>query len=251
MLSSGSWEKVIHEKRLKQKSRDTVPLKIFHCETRQGQVVKRLDLCPSCIFLYTNRGTTFFGTGSLAVYNFLFSSAVLISWSASICLKGQCHKIFNSWFFFHESVSPSTWVYHYGPFKFFENSRLKVHHRWQTEKIFNQKNFIYLVWTHLGSRVNICIHFCLQVHFKVSATWYCSHFLPPVSLKPVTNLPPVSTTLAKMVAKFAAGVIYIGGKFAVGVVDTGGAPWEYLREFSKKFEAALMEYSGAGGKLIY
>jgi hypothetical protein len=61
----------------------------------------------------------------------------------------------------------------------------------------------------------------------------------------------VSTTLAKMVAKFAAGVIYIGGKFAVGVVDTGGAPWEYLREFSKKFEAALMEYSGAGGKLIY
>jgi hypothetical protein len=30
--------------------------------------------------------------------------------------------------------------------------------------------------------------------------------LPPVSLKPVTNLPPVSTTLAKLVAKFAAGV---------------------------------------------
>jgi hypothetical protein len=45
--------------------------------------------------------------------------------------------------------------------------------------------------------------------------------LPPVSLTPVANLPPVSTTLAKMVAKFAAGV---GGKFATGVVDTGGAP---------------------------
>ncbi len=26
---------------------------------------------------------------------------------------------------------------------------------------------------------------------------------------------------------------------------------EYLREFSKKFETVLMEYSGAGGKLIY
>ena len=26
---------------------------------------------------------------------------------------------------------------------------------------------------------------------------------------------------------------------------------EYLREFSKKFETVLMEYSGAGGKLMY
>jgi hypothetical protein len=35
---------------------------------------------------------------------------------------------------------------------------------------------------------------------------------------------PVSTTLAKLVAKFAAGVIDTGGKFATGVIDTGGAP---------------------------
>jgi hypothetical protein len=34
-----------------------------------------------------------------------------------------------------------------------------------------------------------------------------------VSLTPVANLPPVSTTLVKLEAKFAAGV-----------VDTGGAP---------------------------
>jgi hypothetical protein len=26
---------------------------------------------------------------------------------------------------------------------------------------------------------------------------------------------------------------------------------EYLREFSKKFETVLMDYSGAGGKLIH
>jgi hypothetical protein len=56
-----------------------------------------------------------------------------------------------------------------------------------------------------------------------------------VSLTPVVNLPPVSTTLAKLVAKFAAcvvvtgvnfaaGVVDTGGKFAAGVVDTGGAP---------------------------
>jgi hypothetical protein len=47
--------------------------------------------------------------------------------------------------------------------------------------------------------------------------------------------PPVSTTLVKLVAKFAAGVVDTGGKFAaggvdtgskfaIGVVDTGGAP---------------------------
>jgi hypothetical protein len=33
---------------------------------------------------------------------------------------------------------------------------------------------------------------------------------------------PVSTTLLKLVAKFAAGVVDTGGKFATGVVDTGG-----------------------------
>jgi hypothetical protein len=43
-------------------------------------------------------------------------------------------------------------------------------------------------------------------------------------LTPVANLPPVSTTQAELVAKFAAGVIDTGGKFATGVVDTGGAP---------------------------
>jgi hypothetical protein len=38
-------------------------------------------------------------------------------------------------------------------------------------------------------------------------------FVHPVSLTLVANLPPVSTTLSKLVAKFATGV-----------VDTGGAP---------------------------
>jgi hypothetical protein len=34
----------------------------------------------------------------------------------------------------------------------------------------------------------------------------------------------LSTTLARIVAKFAAGVIDSDGKFATGDVDTGGAP---------------------------
>jgi hypothetical protein len=62
--------------------------------------------------------------------------------------------------------------------------------------------------------------------------------LLPVSLTPVANLPLVSTMLAKMVEKCATDVI-----------DTGGAP--LLANISaKKFETVLMEYSGAGGKLI-
>ncbi len=115
-------------------------------------------------------------------------------------------------------------------------------------KTVKQKNFNNFVWTPLGSRVNIFINFCLQVHFKLSAAWYCCHYLPPVSttpaanlppasLTPVANLPPVSTTLAKMVEKFATGVADTGGKFATGVVDTGGAPW--LANISANFRKNL------------
>jgi hypothetical protein len=64
--------------------------------------------------------------------------------------------------------------------------------------------------------------------------------LPSASLTPAANLPPVSTTQGELVAKFAAGV-----------VDTSGAPCEYLREFSKKFEMILMLLSGAWGKVIH
>ncbi len=42
-----------------------------------------------------------------------------------------------------------------------------------------------------------------------------------MSATPVANLPPVSTTLLKLVAKFAAGVVDTGRKFATGFVDTG------------------------------
>jgi hypothetical protein len=38
---------------------------------------------------------------------------------------------------------------------------------------------------------------------------------------------------------------------ATGVVDWQTLNCEYLREFSKKFETVLKEYSGAGGKLIH
>ncbi len=99
---------------------------------------------------------------------------------------------------------PGTWVYHYGHFKFFLKIRGDIRGsrcttgvddtggKWTN--IFNQKVFNHFVLTPLDSRVNIYINFCLQVHFKVSAAWYCYHYLPPVTITPVANLPPVSLT---------------------------------------------------------
>jgi hypothetical protein len=43
-------------------------------------------------------------------------------------------------------------------------------------------------------------------------------------LKRFKNLPPVSTTPAVLVAKFASSVVDTSGKFASGFVDTGGEP---------------------------
>ncbi len=116
-------------------------------------------------------------------------------------LKGQCHEIFCFWFLSWISFpQASDYTIRAVP-NFFENSRrysqLKVCHRcqwhqWQMEKIFNQKNFNNFIWSPLGSRGNIYINFCLQVHFQVSAAWYYSNYLSPVSMTPVANLPPVS-----------------------------------------------------------
>ncbi len=151
-------------------------------------------------------------------------SDIMLGW---VRLKGQCHEIFCRWFFLWVSFPPTPECPIRTASNFFENSRrysqLKVDHRcrwhrWQMKKIFNQKNFNNFVGTPFDSRLNIYINFCLQVHFEVSAAWYCSHCLPPVSKTPVANfppasltlvanLPPVSTTLVKLVAKFAAGVV--------------------------------------------
>ncbi len=107
------------------------------------------------------------------------------------------------------------------------------------------------------------------------------HYLPPVSLTSVANLPPgwqIATGVVDTGGKFAAVVVDTGGKFATGIKNTsqtGGkicrrCSWhrwqicrrcrwyrwctftcEYLREFSKTSKTVLMGYSGAGGKLIH
>ncbi len=67
------------------------------------------------------------------------------------------------------------------------------------------------------------ITFCLQVQFKMSAARYCTHYLPPVSLTPVANLPPVSLTPVENLPPVSTTLAKLVEKFAAGVVDTGGA----------------------------
>jgi hypothetical protein len=82
----------------------------------------------------------------------------------NICinLKGQCHEIFDFWFISWISFPQAPEYNIRVVSNFFENSRrysqLKVchrcqRHRWQMQKIFNQKSFNFLVWTPLGSIV--------------------------------------------------------------------------------------------------
>jgi hypothetical protein len=58
-------------------------------------------------------------------------------------------------------------------------------------------------------------------------------------------LPPVSTTLAKLVAKFAAGVIDTGGKYAACVVDTGGNFADVVVDIGGKFATGVVDNGGA------
>ncbi len=61
--------------------------------------------------------------------------------------------------------------------------------------------------------------------------------------------------------KYVAGVVDTDGKFASGVIDTGinfllvslirVVHLDLRYKFLKKLETVLMEYSGAGGKLIH
>jgi hypothetical protein len=60
---------------------------------------------------------------------------------------------------------------------------------------------------------------------------------------------PVSTTQAKLVANFAAGVVDTGGKFATGVVDTSGAPLltNISANFRKNSKRSEWDTQGLGG----
>ncbi len=48
-------------------------------------------------------------------------------------------------------------------------------------------------------------------------------------------MPPVLTTLTKLVAKFSAGVVDNSGKYAACVVDTGGSFADVVVDIGGKF----------------
>jgi len=72
---------------------------------------------------------------------------------------------------------------------FFENSRRYSQLNVKKSSI---RKILIILFCHLWVVEETYINFCLQVHFQVSADWYCSHYLPPVSRIPVANLPLVS-----------------------------------------------------------
>jgi hypothetical protein len=73
------------------------------------------------------------------------------------------------------------------------------------KKNFNQQRFNFILE-----------HLCV-VEFSFKFTLRCQK----ADIDPIIFLPPVSTTPAATVAKFATGVVDTGGKFATTVVDTG------------------------------
>ncbi len=159
------------------------------------------------------------GIDYASIYRYYTASVFRIFWK--IMLKGQCHEIFDfrffSWFSFPQAPEYTVRAILNFP-KICDDVRSQgaplVSLTLVTmEKFFNQENVNYFVWTPLGSRVNKYINFCLEVHFKVSAAWYCPHYLPPVSTTPV--LPYQWQNLHRC------------------VVDTSGAPW--LANISSNF----------------
>ncbi len=140
-------------------------------------------------------------------------------YSAFCLLKGTVSRDFRLLFFSWISFPQASEYFLAAISNFFENSRrysrLKVHHRcqrhrWQMEKIF--KHLL-----PLGSRINIYVNWCLQVHFNYGGDkgncWQICHRCR-WHLWCTLNC-------------------------------------EYLREFSKKFEMILVLLSGDWGKLIH
>ncbi len=88
----------------------------------------------------------------------------------------------------------------------------------------------------------------MKVKFKGTVSRdFCFRFIHESSSpKPQKNI-RVIWIFSKFASQGATSSINdSGGKFATGVTFS----CEYLREFSKKFETALVGYSGAGGQLI-
>jgi hypothetical protein len=73
-----------------------------------------------------------------------------------------------------------------------------------------------------------------------------------VSLTPVANLQLVSTTLAVQLEKFTTGFVDTGGNLPpVTMIPVVHLELRISPRIFKKIQMVLMEYSGAGGKLLH
>ncbi len=149
-------------------------------------------------------------------------------------LKGQCHEIFNFWFFSWISFPQAPEYTIKFVSNFFENSwiyeQLKVHHRcrchrWLMEEIFNHKSFKYFIWTPLGSTVELTYRYIFAFKFTLR-----SH-QPDI-------VPIICRRCRWFWRQIATGVVDSGGKFAAGTIDTG-----------VKFATGINNTSETGGKI--
>ncbi len=120
--------------------------------------------------------------------------------------------------FFHESVSPKPANWHR-----YQRHRRQICHRWQTMRLISGWGYLTVnlkakIYIYVNSTIQRCSDKIIKI-FLIEDFFH----LPPVSATPVANTATRWSTLS----------------------------CEYLRNFWKKFEMVLMEYSGAGGKLIH
>ena len=161
-------------------------------------------------------------------------------------LKGQCHEIFDFWFFSWISF-PQASEYTITAISNFLKIRGDIRgSRYTIEKIFKQKNFNNFVWAPLGSRVNINIHFCLQVHFRRQICrryrwhrWQICHRCQQHK----GNWWQICRRCRWYRRQFATGVIDTGGKFATGVGVANNSA-----NFRKNSKWPYCYYQGLGGR---
>ncbi len=185
--------------------------------------------------------------------------------------KGTVSRDFLLLVFFMNHFPPSPRVFH------FENSRrysrVKMHHRYQRHRwqIFLQFSLALLLpaanlppvstipaanlppvptmpvancHRYQWHRRQIC-HRCCWHRWQIMATISCSRY-HKVNLKAKIYIYVSSTT--QRCSNKIIKILLLEGFFHLPPVST--LSYEYLREFSKKFETALMVYSEAWGKLV-
>ncbi len=170
-------------------------------------------------------------------------------------------------------LPPSPWLYHKGRFEFFSKIRgdicssrfaIGVNNTGGKWKKSWMRNFFMISFGHLWEVELACRN---KIFFKFILSWSSLIIVPTVCHRCHLHRWQICCWCRWNRWQFAAGIVDTGGKFATRInnaSENGGkichhCHWyrwctltcEYLRKFSKKFKAVLMEYYGAGGKLIH